>query len=203
VATISTPPPGVVLHDVTWNDYEDMLRIVGERPIRVTFDRGSMEIFMPSFGHEDDAHLLGRMVESLTDELDIPVKAGRTTTHKRRDLERGTEPDQCYCGKRQLDLAIDPPPDLVIEVDVTNSSLERLPIFAALGVPEVWRLAGPGLEFLHLQPDGSYQAHDRSRGFPAVPVAEILRFLELGRSEEETAWARSFRAFARQWRQDD
>jgi Uma2 family endonuclease len=209
MATISTPrppTPGVVFHGVTWDDYEAMLRIVGERPIRVTYDRGRMEVFMPSFGHEDDAHLLGRMVETLTDELDIPVKAGGTTTHKRRDLDRGTEPDQSYwlrenarhmVGKRQLDLGIDPPPDLVIEVDVTSSSLERLPIFAAMGIPEVWRLAGPSLEFLHLQPDGTYQPRDLSRNFPAVSVAEIARFLDLGRGDEETAWVRSFRAYVR------
>jgi Uma2 family endonuclease len=211
MATISplsapTPTPGVVFEDVTWDDYEAMLRIVRERPIRVIYDRGRMEVFMPSFGHEDDAHLLGRMVDTLTDELNIPVKAGRTTTHKRRDLDRGAEPDQCYwfgenarrmIGKCQLDLEIDTPPDLVIEVDITSSSLERLPIFAAMGISEVWRLAGQQLVFLHLQPDGTYQARDQSRNFPVVPVAEIARFLDLGRSDEQTAWVRSFRAYVR------
>jgi len=216
MATITHPSmpgpaitPGVVFQGVTWDDYEAMLRIVGERPIRVTYDRGRMEIFMPSFGHEDDAHVLGLMVEALTDELNIPVKAGRSTTHRRRDLDRGTEPDQCYwfgenarhmIGKRQLDLSIDPRPDLVIEVDVTSSSLERFPIFAAMGIPEVWRLAGRRLEFLHLQPDGTYQARERSRNFPAVPAAEVVRFLDLGRGEEQNAWSRSFRAYVRdQW----
>ncbi|MDR3634727.1 MAG: Uma2 family endonuclease [Isosphaeraceae bacterium] len=196
--------PGVVFHDATWDDYETMLRLVGDRPIRVTYDQGTMEVFMPSFGHEDDAHLLGRMIETLTDLLDIPMKAGRTTIHKRRDLDRGTEPDQCYwlydnarrmVGKRQLDLNTDPAPDIVIEVDLTRSSLERLPLFAAMGVPEVWRLAGETLAFLHLQPDGSYQAHDWSRSFPALTVADAARFLDLGRKEEENAWARSFRTF--------
>jgi Uma2 family endonuclease len=183
-----------------------MLRIVGERPIRVTYDRGTMEVFMPSFGPEDDAHLLGRMAEILADERDIAVKAGRTTTHKRRDLDRGAEPDQCYwfgenarhmIGKRQLDLTIDPRPDLVIEVDVTSSSLERLPLFAAMGVPEVWRLTPRTLEFLHLQPDGTYQARDQSRNFPDVPATEIARFVALGRGNELTSWARSFRDFVR------
>jgi hypothetical protein len=83
--------PAVVFQGVTWDDYEAMLRIVGERPIRVTYDRARTAIFMPSFGHEDDAHLLGLVVEALTDELNIPVKAGRSTTHRRRDLDRGTE----------------------------------------------------------------------------------------------------------------
>lgn len=206
----SAPNPattsGVLFHGVTWDDYESMLRIVGDRPIRVTYDQGEMEVFMPSFGHEDDAHLLGRMVETLSDELGIAMKAGRTTTHRRRDLDRGTEPDQCYwfgdharhmIGKRQLDLNVDPPPDLVVEVDVTSSSLLRLPIFAAMGIPEVWRLIGQRLEFLHLQPDGTYQARDSSRNFPTVPVAAIARFLDLGRGDEETAWVRSFRASVR------
>jgi Uma2 family endonuclease len=197
---------GVVFRDVGWSDYGAMLRIVGERPIRVIYDRGTMEVFMPSFGHEEDAHLLGRVVETLTDELDIPVKAGRTTTHKREDLDRGTEPNQSYwfhekarrmVGKRQLDLAVDPPPDLVIEVDVTSSSLKRFPIFAAMGIAEVWRHAGPSLEFLHLQDDGTYQARDLSRNFPTLPVAEVARFLELGRNDEETAWVRSLRVFIR------
>ena len=173
---LSDPTPaGIVFREVSWNEYEAMLHIVGERPIRVIYDRGTMEVFMPSFGHAEDAHLLGRVVETLTDAFDIPVKAGRTTTQKRKDLDRGTEPDQCYwlrenarrmVGKRQLDLNVDPPPDLVIEVDVTSSSLKRLPLVAAMGVAEVWRLVGGSLAFLHLQADGTYQACDLSRNFP-------------------------------------
>jgi Uma2 family endonuclease len=137
------------------------------------------------------------------------MKAGRTTTHKRSDLDRGTEPDQCYwfrenarrmVGKRQLDLNVDPPPDLVIEVDVTSSSLKRLPMFAAMEIPEVWRLVGETLEFLHIQPDGTYQPHDLSRNFPSVPAADVARFLDLGRGQEETAWVRSFRAHIRERR---
>lgn len=79
---------GVVLHDVPWNDYEAMLRIVGERPIRVTYNQGTMEVFMPSLGHEGDAYLLGRMVNTLTEELAVPVVGGGATTHKRRRLAK-------------------------------------------------------------------------------------------------------------------
>jgi Uma2 family endonuclease len=197
---------GVVFHDMTWDDYEAQLQIVGERPIRVTYDQGTMEVFMPSFGHEDDVYRLGRMVDTLTEELEIPVKAGRTTTHKRRDLDRGAEPDQCYwlgddarrmAGKRQLDLGFDPAPTLAIEFDITQSSLDRLAIFAVLGIPEVWHLTAGSFQFLHLH-DGSYQALDRSRAFPALPSAEIARFLEEGRTGEDTAWVRSFRRYVRE-----
>jgi Uma2 family endonuclease len=130
-----TDSVGVVFHDVTWEDYEAMLQIVGERPIRVTYDRGTMEVSMPSFGHENDAYLLGRMVDMITEELETSVVGGGKTIHKRQDLDKGAEPDQCYWfganaqavrGKRQLDLNVDMVPDLVIEVDVTHSSLDRL-----------------------------------------------------------------------------
>ena len=209
MATASQIPltSGVVFQDVTWDDYEAQLRIVGERPIRVTYDQGTMEVFMPSFGHEDDAYRLGRMVDTLTEELDIAVKAGRTTTHKRQDLDRGAEPDQCYwlgddarrmAGKRQLDLTIDPPPALAIEVDISHSSLDRLPIFAAIGIPEIWQLTIDSLLFLHLQPDRTYQPRDQSRAFPGLPTAEVARFLEQGRTGEDTAWVRSFRAYVRE-----
>ena len=215
MATVATPesrrpPPtqaGVILHDVTWNQYEAMLRIVGERPIRVTYDTGTMELFMPSLGHESDAYLLGRMVDMLTEELEISMMGGGTTTHKRQDLDKGSEPDQCYWfgenaqrirGKRTLDLDIDPAPDLVIEVDVTRGSLDRLRIFAALGVLEVWRSDGETLQFLHLQTDGSYQAGPISRSFAGLPVFALAQFLEQGRTSDTTAWVRSFRAFVRE-----
>ena len=100
-ATQDSGSSGVVFHEVTWDDYEAQLRIVGDRPIRFTYDHGTMEVFLPSFGREDDAYRLGRMVDTLTEELDIPVKAGRTTTHKRQDLDRGAEPDQCYLVRRR------------------------------------------------------------------------------------------------------
>ena len=165
------PSQSVVFHEVTWNDYEAMLRLVGERPIRVTYDQGTMEDLMPSLGHEGDAYLLGRMVDTLTEELEVPVEGGGTTTHKREDLDKGAEPDQCYWlrgkakrirGKRELNLNVDPAPDLVIEVDVTHGSLDRLKVFAALGVPEVWRSDSRTLQFLHRQPKGNYRARTAS-----------------------------------------
>lgn len=204
------PPPtqaGVILYDVTWNQYEAMLRIVGERPIRVTYDTGTMELFMPSLGHEGDAYLLGRMVDMLTEEREISMMAGGTTTHKRQDLDKGAEPDQCYWfgenaqrvrGKRTLDLEIDPAPDLVIEVDITRGSLDRLRIFAALGVSEVWHFDGETLQFLHLQSDGSYEPGPVSRHFQGLAVLAIAQFLEQGRSSDTTDWVRAFRTFLRE-----
>jgi Uma2 family endonuclease len=128
-------------------------------------------------------------------------------TLKRADLEKGIESDKLYHfrgnaekvrGNREFDLTIDPPPDLVIEVHVTNSAVPRLPIFAKLGIPEVWRLdEDEELHFLHLQPDGTYQPQDRSRSFPGLLVAEATRLLEEGEGANKTAWVRTFRAYIR------
>jgi Uma2 family endonuclease len=205
------PPiaPGVVFQGATWDDYEAMLRIVGDRPIRVTYDQGTMEVFMPSLGHEGDSYLLGRMVDALTEEFEIPVEGGGTTTHRRQDLAKGAEPDACYWfhdkadrirGKRELDLSVDPAPDLVIEVDVTSNSLDRLAIFAALGVIEVWRSDGDDFQFLQLGADGSYQSSETSVHFHGLPRDLIARYLAAGRSAEKTAWIRSFRAEVRRLR---
>src|SRR3954447_19962242 len=181
--------PGFAFDGVSWDDYEAMLRIVGDRPIRVTYDRGRMEIMSPLWTHGNPSYLIGAMVDVLVEELGIRFEPADPVTFRRRDLEKGAEPDKCFyfgenaarvCGKRDIILPDDPPPDLVVEVDVTASSVERLPIFAALGVPEVWRLSDHGLEFLHLQPDSTYRAGDRSRAFPGLSLSEAARFLDQG-----------------------
>jgi Uma2 family endonuclease len=151
--------------------------------------------------------LVGRLVDVLTEELDVPTQGADPVTLKRIGLHKAVEPDRLFYfganaarvqGNRELNLAVDPPPDLVIEVDVTASSVPRLPIFAALGIPEVWRIDEDArLVFLHLEPDGAYQPRDRSRAFPALLVAEAARFLEQGQAADMTAWIRTFRAYVR------
>ena len=154
-ATQSPIDPGqwegrLVLHDVGWNDYEAMLDIVGERHIRVTYDRGTMEVAMPSQRHERAAQLIGLFVPRLAEELEIPYEPLGMTTWRKPDAEKGLEADQCYYIQNQavvrdrevLDLDVDPPPDLAIEVDITSSSLNRMEIYAELRVPEVWRYDG-------------------------------------------------------------
>jgi Uma2 family endonuclease len=197
---------GFVFEGVSWDDYEAMLRIVGNRPIRVTYDSGRMELMSPFWTHGNPSFLLGAMVTILVEELGITFEPADPVTFRRRDLEKGAEPDKCFYfganaerirGKRDIRLPEDPPPDLVVEVDVTASSVPRLPIFAALGIPEVWRLSDQGLEFLHLQSDSTYRADDRSRAFPEFPVSEAERFLQLGLGSDKIPWLRSFRAYVR------
>jgi Uma2 family endonuclease len=208
VAAIETRTrPGVVLEDVTWDEYEAQLRIIGDRHIRVNYDNRRMEIMSPMMRHGNGSNLLGRMVETLTEEMDIPTVGADPVTLKRPDLAKGVEPDKLYFlgvhaeivgGKRDLDLTIDPPPDLIVENDVTSDSVPRFPIFAALGIPEVWRIDDGELQFLHLQPGETYRPIDRSLAFPVLSLAEAARFLEQGmRSGNQTAWIKSFRAFVR------
>jgi Uma2 family endonuclease len=206
-ATRPRPSPGIVLEGVTWDDYEAQLRIIGNRHVRVNYDDGRMEIVSPLWRHGNRGTLLGLMVHELVMEFDIQFEGADPVTLKRPDLGKAVEPDRLFYFRanaarvqalRELDLTVDPPPDLVIEVDVTASSVPRLPIFAALGILEVWRIDDDEeLRFLHLQPDGTYQPRDRSRAFPALLVAEAARFLEQGRGANKTAWIRSFRAYVR------
>jgi Uma2 family endonuclease len=200
--------PSVVLEDVTWDEYEAQLRIIGNRQIRVNYDSGRMEIMSPLRRHGNGATLLGWMVKEIVVELRIPSQAADPVTLKRPDLVKGVEPDRLFHlganaiavqQRREFDFTVDPPPDLVIEVDVTSSSVPRLPIFAALGIPEVWRIDDEDeeLQFLHLQLDGTYQPQDRSRAFPALFVAEAARFLEQGQGADMTSWILTFRAYVR------
>ncbi len=197
----------LVLHGVDWDTYVRLLRAFGERPgLRLTYDRGVLEIMTLTFGHESWGHLLGRLVVALTEELGLPVAGGGSTTMRRRRQRRGLEPDECYWianealvrGKDRIDLRADPPPDLVLEVDVTSSSLDRMSMYAALGVPEVWRYADRVLTFHLLGPDGHYSPSAHSRAFPGVAPGDVARFLALRGQADENTILRQFRAWVRQ-----
>ena len=203
---VSEPPDGhLILRGVEWGDYEAMLRIVGERRIRVTFDAGTMEVRMPSQRHEQAAQLLGLLVTRLAEELEIPYEPLGMTTWKRPDAAKGLEPDQCYYFQNQaivrereaIDLAFDPPPDLAIEVDITSSSLDRMGIYAGLGVPELWRFDGRALTMQTLGEDGRYQPLDSSHCLPNLRPADVEQFLELGRTTDKLRWARELREWVR------
>jgi Uma2 family endonuclease len=196
----------VVIDGATWADYEAMLRIIGERRVFVNYDQGVMEVMVPSHVHESIGDFLGLMVDILTEELDIPCSAGGSTTHRREDLEKGVEPDKCFwlhakaasiSGQRDLELSIDPAPRLVIEVNYTSSSVDRLAIFAALGVDEIWRFHR-GLEFLVLGADGHYQATDGSLNLPMLSLIEASRLLEKSQTTGRVPWMRAFRQHARE-----
>jgi len=207
MATVhSHPGQRLVLFGVPWSTYERLLRAFAERPgIRLTYDRGTLELMTLSHEHENRGHLLGRLVVALTEELSLPLKGGGSTTFRRRKRQRGLEPDECYWiareaqvrGKTEIDLRRDPPPDLALEIDVTRSSLDRLAIYAALQFSEVWRLEEPNL-VCYLLDAGRYATSTTSRTFPGLAVADLTTFLKLSGQMDENAIIRQFRAWVPQ-----
>jgi Uma2 family endonuclease len=195
----------VLLDEVSWDAYEALLKSWGDRPIRLTYDHGSLEIMSPLHSHEQYGSILGRFVESFTEELNIPLHSGGSTTFRQKFKRRGLEPDRCYWikneaqmrGRKEFDFKVDPPPDLAIEVDITSSSLDRMSIYASLGMPEIWRFDGERFSIHLLQPDGSYSESIQSAALPALPLAEVMRFLEMSDEVDETTLIRAFRDWIR------
>jgi Uma2 family endonuclease len=202
-----------VLENVDWGMYTRLLREFAERAaVRLTYDRGTLEIMSPLLGLDNPGWFLGRMVETLTEELGLDIMGGVSTTFRRRSREKGLEADESFWianerrmrGKDRVNLPADPPPDLAIEVDVTRSSLDRMSIYAALRVPEVWRLDGPrSLSFQALQPDGTYRSVTHSLSFPFVTPADILRFLAMSKRIGANAAIRRFREWIRRHLPDE
>jgi Uma2 family endonuclease len=200
----------LLLSGVDWRTYSRLLWVFAERPgVRLTYDRGELEIMSPRLEHDDDGRFLGVLVLVLAEELGLPLKHGGSTTLRRRLRQRGIEADECFwianahrmAGRRRLDLRVDPPPDLAIEVDVTHSALDRLAIYAALGVPEVWRLDGDTLTFHVLGAGRAYAGAAASRSFPLVAPADLVGFLQQARqAADEIVVVRQFRDWVRQRR---
>ena len=154
--------------------------------------------------HENRKKLLGRLVEALTEEMDIDVASFGSMTCRRGDRASGLEPDDCYWilhepqvrGREDIDLETDPPPDLALEIEISRSSLNRMTIYAALRVPEVWRWDGKVLRVVVLTARGACRPSNRSKAFPFLPLAEFARFLH--RTDlSETQLLRSFRNWVR------
>jgi Uma2 family endonuclease len=191
----------VVLHGVRWQIYEDLLEDLGPGGTKLTYDRGSLEIMTPVYRHESYAGFLGRLVEIAAEEFGLPFVSGWSTTFRRADLKRGLEPDRCFyiknvaavLGKTDLDLRRDPPPDLAIEVDIMSSSLDRLSIYAALGVPEVWRVSGGVLRIHHRKTDDDYEEVSRSPTFPTLPLVEVLTVIEASANMDDSSRIKALR----------
>ena len=189
--TREAPEQRVLLKNVGWETYERLLEAhTDESGPRFTFDAGMLEIMSPSSEHEELNRALAQIVEMIALGSGLEIRSLGSTTFRRQDLERGFEPDSCFYiqsadrirGKAQIDSATDPPPDLVIEVDITSPSLAKLPIYARMGVAEVWRSDGARVEILALAGSGvEYSIAESSVAFPALTVEQLGRFFERGR----------------------
>src|SRR5436190_9852523 len=185
----------VILEGVTWDTYERLITEHGERSgTRFTYDEGVLQIMVVSSQHEKPNRTLAVLVEVLAEEWRIDIERLGSMTCKRKDLQKGFEPDSCFyiqhaeavSGKQKIDLKFDPPPDLTIEVDITSDSLNRLPIFAAVGIPEVWRFDGTSLTIFRLEA-GRYLETSNSLAFPALTAEVATQFLDESKKLKSTA----------------
>jgi Uma2 family endonuclease len=208
MATTTTTPDvanqQVVLSNVSWETYEMLLEdLAGRSAPRLTYDRGQLEIMSPTPEHERLNRRINLIVDIVAAELDIRVDVLGSTTFRREDIDRGFEPDSCFYvakadrvrGKKRIDLGKDPAPDLVIEIDITSSSIPKMPIFAHFGVPEVWQYDGSSLRMSKLE-GNEYVSIDRSLAFPIITSRVLEDFL--AKSQEWEDHPRLVR-FIRDW----
>lgn len=205
ITTSSPAEQRTVLQNISWETFEALLTETGEdRGSRFAYECGTLEIMTPLFEHENPKIQFDRFIFTLVEELEIDIKSAGSTTLKRQIAKRGIEPDNCYYiqsepivrGRQTLDLETDPPPDLAIEIDITSSSVNKLAIYSALAVPELWRYNGRDLKFYQLV-EGQYVEREFSIAFPTVSVSEISRFIEQSKTVGEIALLKSFRAWVR------
>jgi Uma2 family endonuclease len=189
----------ILLENISWETYEALLEDIGERHIRLTYDEGDLEIRTPNFRHERYSSWIDRLIGMLTFELDFPICSGGSTTLRRKSKKKGLEPDKCYWieneeqmrGKQEFEVDTDPPPDLAVEVDKTSSSIDRMPIYAALKVPELWRFDGEILRVYRLL-KGKYRETKRSPTFPFLPLEKMAEFIRQCTEQDENILLRSF-----------
>ena len=203
-------PAGALLRlqNVGWDEYEHLLSRMDTLPgRRVSYDRGRLVIMSPSLEHEEYKDTIYTLIRFLADELSVTMETRGQATFKSKLLKKGAEPDACFyvqnasriIGRRKIDLGTDPPPDVVVEIDTTNESLDKFHIYAALGVPEIWRYDGERAHFYQLV-GAEYQAMENSLAFPSLAAADLARSVELSKTEGQTAALKAFRAELRRAR---
>jgi Uma2 family endonuclease len=209
VTSLAELPQHVLLEGITWEVYDKLLRQVDGQNLRLTYDSGELEIMSPLPEHEYWSTVFGRMIEIMSLELGISMYPLGSTTFRQKQLQKGLEPDECYYvanepavrGKRRLDLRRDPPPDLVVEIDITHLAVDREKIYAAMGVPEIWRFDGRRLACLHLANAGGgrqgkrrvYREAEKSLCFPFLRPADLMRFLKKLPDADQLPVMRAFR----------
>lgn len=214
-ATEAAPPLGTgspvteqrfVLNSIDWQSYRAISHALTGRHLRITYDRGRLELMTISSLHGTLCRLVYTIISVLTEEFQLPKRGCGDMTCDRESLERGIEPDECFYieneakvrGKDNLDLSVDPPPDLAVEIDISRDSRRRLSIYAALGVPEVWRFDGTSLTVYVRQTHGEYEAVAVSPHFPSVPPTEIEAILKRRHEMDDNALMKLFRARVRE-----
>jgi len=195
----------ILLHNVSWETFERLLADIGDRRDSLFhYIDGNLEIMSPLSLHEGSNRFIEALLSIYVDELEIDMRRLGSLLMRIPELKVGCEPDSCYYIKNEpviraqenIIVGQDPPPDLVLEVDITNPSDRRLPIYARLGIPEVWRYDGYSLEFLALQ-NGAYNLIEHSLSFPQLPATIVVEYLQKRLTLGESKTLREFRAWVR------
>ena len=199
---ISTPAEQrTVLENISWETFEAILKEIGNnRGSRLAYDEGTLEIMTPLLEHENPKIQFDRLVFALAEKLNIEIKSAGSTTLKLKVVKKGIEPDNCYYiqnesavrGIVELDLETAPPPDLAIEIDITSSSVNKLGIYASLGVPELWRYNGRIIKFYQLV-ESEYIECECSIAFTFLSATDMTRFVEQSKTIGEIALIKLFR----------
>ncbi|MCL1469232.1 Uma2 family endonuclease [Argonema antarcticum] len=199
------PGQYLTLRDISWAEFEAIINEIGEhRAARIAYYQGVLEIRIPLPEHEVNKELIGDMVKLLLDELEMDWEPYGSTTFKRAEMSAGIEPDTCFyiqnarrmIGKRRLNLSVDPPPDLAIEIDVTSKT--QLSAYVALCVPEIWCYGNGKLQVFLLR-ESEYVQVESSPTFANLPVIEgIVQFLKLSETEGASAARKAFRQWVRE-----
>lgn len=206
MATVLTPPEErVLLQDVSWETYERLLADQQEKSApRLTYDGGVLEIMSPSGEHEEINDLIKQLVFVLAEEMDVELRSFGSKTFKRADLRKGFEPDSCFYIQNleritdtgDPDLAVHPPPDLVVEIDITHPSLSKFSIYAQVGIPEFWLYDGRKV-IIYLLQGGDYLPSEDSSALAGVTATALSHFITEGRTKKRSQWVRSLREWAR------
>ncbi|MBE9180348.1 Uma2 family endonuclease [Oculatella sp. LEGE 06141] len=201
-------PPGkhVLFQKVSWEDFEAILQELGDRrSTRVAYCNGTFEIMTPLPEHEYFKETIGDAIKDMAETLELDYESYGSTTWRQRAKQAGLESDNCFYfqneaivrGRLDINLAIDPPPDLALEIDVTSKSLERLPIYALLGIPELWCYDAGTLTIYQFQ-DGQYVEVRQSMVFPQLNIQALPQLIEANRAAGRLALRRSVRAWVRE-----
>ncbi len=197
------PAPFFTLDNVSWEFYEQTLEELDRQQshVRVTYDDGRMELMTLTNRHEQTKKLVARLIELYAMERDIDIVGVGSVTLRRKEKRKGLKPDECYYVKTpaprlnvmRLNLKRYPPPDLGIEIDITRGSIERQPIYAVIGVPEVWRFDGEEVVVLHRRRDGTYKRANKSLSFPKLRMADVNRYIAMAAASSQSTAVRAFR----------
>lgn len=198
----------VVLRHVSWDTYERLLADDEERRVpRMSFDQGVLELVTPSMPHDEDARILEQAVVIVAANLGVSIRVVGGTTFKRQDMERGFEADASFYiqreerirGQREVDLLVDPPPDLILEMEMSRSALNKLALFASMGIPEVWRCDGERVT-IHILDQDVYRESASSLALPVLTSETLTRFLHMSRTMLSPDWFGMVSDWAREQR---